>query len=143
MKNKNVIATGILLFTGLVISEIPTLLRICWPETSEIKYNLFLQKSYAERITVQWYIYELGHIFNRIIWIFVFCQLAKTVSRKLFYIGVTFFAYQMCNFCFYLWDRNTSAVNNLVLYFIMAFVLLEIMLPPFQKGKVKKIWNHP
>lgn len=129
MSKYSVIWISILLLSGLMISEIPTLLMIFWPETGVIEYNLFIQKSYKESITVLWYIYELGHILNRIIWIYVFCQLALILSKKLFYIGVTFLGYQVCNFFFYIWDRNSSSINNIVLYCIIGIILIEILWP--------------
>lgn len=129
---------SVLLFAGLIISEIPTVLRICSPETSVIKYNLFLDKAYNEQITVQWYIFELGHIINRIIWVYIVCKLALLVSKKLFLVSLTFMFYQVCNLFFYIWDRNSSAVNNLILYCVMAVVLIEILIPS-KKAKVKSI----
>lgn len=135
MSKKSAVLIAVLLFSGLIITEIPTLLRILFPETATIEYNLFIQKSYHEQITVLWYIYELGQILNRLIWAYAFCQLAKIISNKLFYIGVTFFVYQTFNFFFYIWDRNSSSLNNSILYCIVLIVIIEIIIPNKKTSK--------
>jgi len=137
--NRIVIVIGLLLFTGLALCEISSILYRFRPETANIYYDLFLSPSYHFKITVLWYIYELANILNRIIWCYCFAFVALKYSRNLYWVGITFVFYQFTQFFFYIWNRNSSFVSNFFVYVCMLFVILEIVIPSRNSARIKSI----
>ena len=128
----------ILFFSGLFLSEIPTIISKIWPRTIYLEYNLFLDKRVTEKISVLWYIYELAALINRVIWAYAFCRVAIIISDRLFKAGVAFMFYQVGQCIFYCWNRNSSFVINLCLYVVMAIYLFFILA---EKSKIKSMYK--
>jgi hypothetical protein len=136
MRNEIVFLSCLLLF-GLFLSEVQTIVYFLYPASATIEYDLFLSKTYHLKMSALWYIYELSNILNKIIWAYVFCRIAERVSWMLFKIAIVFLVYEFTQFFFYLWDRNTSFISNLCVYFAMAFIILEILIPEKKRAKVR------
>lgn len=128
----------VLFFSGLFLSEIPTIISKVWPRTIHLEYNLFLDKRVTEKISVLWYIYELAALINRVIWAYAFCRVAIIISDRLFKAGVAFMFYQVGQCVFYCWNRNGSFAINLWLYIIMAAYLFFIL---SDKTKIKSMYK--
>lgn len=129
----------ILLLVGLALTEVHGLIYFFWPQTSQIEYDLFLDKSYHNKITVLWYVYEMANILNRIIWALVLAKISTHVSFKMFKVGVVFVGYYICQFIFYVVNRNTSYLANYCLYFCMACIIGIILWPMKDEFKLRKI----
>lgn len=137
--NKLIIELSILLFLGLALSEVHSLVYYLKPETAKIEFDLFLEKAYKQKLTVLWYLYELSGLLNRIIWAYVLCRISNKISFKLYKISVVFFGYHISQFLLYIWNRNTSFIVNWVLYTAMFLIILEIILPDKKQGKIKSL----
>lgn len=135
--NKIVYTIVLLFLFGLLLSELPIIIYKLYPETSDIQYNLFWNSD--EKITVLWYIYELSSISNRIIWAFVFCKISIRVSEKLFKIGVVFLGYHISQFVFYMMNRNTTFLSNIIIYLCVILTLIFLVIPDKNRYKYKSI----
>lgn len=107
---------------ALMLPEVLWLVYYLFPETKTTQYDLFLSRDFKYKLSVLWYIYELGAILNKIIWAFVLAKVSKLVSVKLFRVASIFCGYYFIQFFLYIWNRNTSALVNLVLYFSMVTI---------------------
>lgn len=136
---KFIIKIAILLVIGLCISDIHSVILRLWPNTEYIKYDLFLSKSFHLQLPVIWYIYELANLLNKIIWCYVIAEIGLRFSKKLFWIGATFFLYQITQFFFYLWDRNTSFFSNIIVYCCIVILIVEILMPTKKTGIIKSM----
>lgn len=128
-----------LFFIGLLLSELPVIIYKMYPQTSQIEYNLFLSNEYEEKITVLWYIYELAAILNRFIWVYAFCKVSILVSDKLFKIGVVFLCYHVSQFILYLWDRNSTAISNYIIFVCAGAIVWFLIRPTKNKSRYKSI----
>lgn len=137
--NSLIIQVVILLFLGLGLSEISSLIYWLYPQTAIIQYDLFLDRGYKQKLTVLWYIYELTNILDRILWAYCFCRISELASRKLFFVCMIFFWYRISQFLFYVWNRNTSFMANYVLYTSMALIIVELLWTNKKTGKIKSI----
>lgn len=90
-------------------------------------------------MNVLWYMYEISNMLNKIIWCYVLAAIGAKISIKLFWIGVTFILYQITQFFFYLWDRNTSFGSNIVVYCCIGIAILEIFIPEKRLAKIVNI----
>ena len=129
----------ILLFSGLAICEIYRLVYWKWPQTATIEYDLFLAKNYKEKITVLWYMYELGNFINRSIWAFVLTIAAKKISYRLSKVSLVFLWYYIIESAFYIYDRNTSYFRNFTMYICMISVTILLFIPLKPTGKYRSI----
>lgn len=136
MRNEIVFLSCLLLF-GLLLSEVQTIVYFLYPQSATIEYDLFLSKTYHLKMSSLWYIYELSNILNKIIWAYVFCRITEKISWMLFKIAIVFLVYEFTQFFFYIWDRNTSFISNLCVYFAMGFIILEILIPEKKRAKVR------
>lgn len=126
--------------SGILLSELPTIIHRIYPQTSEIEYSLFLDKNYKEQLTILWYIYEPVALLNRMIWAYAFAKIAALISYKLFKVGMTFVFYHASQFVLYVWNRNSSGLSNLFVIICIVFVLyFLIFMPDKKKGKLKSI----
>lgn len=132
----------LLLFIGILLCEFHGAIFLFWPETANIKYNLWLDKSYKENITVLWYTYELGNILDRVIWAYVLCKIAEVISYKLFKVCIVFFVYYITQFAFYVWNRGTSYFANYMVYLYMACIIIILLIPDKKTGKFISIDDY-
>lgn len=123
---------------ALMLPEVLWIVYYFFPETKTTQYDLFLSRNFRYKISVLWYIYELGAVLNKIIWAFVLAKISKLVSVKLFKVAAIFFVYYFIQFFLYIWNRNTSILINLVLYLSMI-VLFVIEMFVKEKDSVKVI----
>jgi hypothetical protein len=137
---------SILLVTGICICDVHSVIKFFWPQTQDINYNLFLSPKYHDSQNVLWYMFELGNILNKIIWCYILasCGLLIAsfgfpVARKLFWIGLIFFGYQITQFCFYIWNRNTSFHSNIMVYCAILAGVVEIVWPDKKNGIIKRM----
>lgn len=137
--NNFIIQMVILLFIGLGLSEISSLIYFLWPNTAKIEFDLFLDRAYKQKLTVLWYIFELGQILNRILWAYAFCRISERISHKLHIVSVIFFWYYISQFLFYVWNRNTSFMANYFLYTAMGLIFIEMFVPNKKMAKIKSI----
>lgn len=135
--NSLIIQVVILLFIGLGLPEISTIVYWFNPHTTNIEFDLFLDRSYRQKLNVLWYIYELSTTLKWIIFSYVFCRVSQLVSHKLFVVAMIFFWYHVTQFLFYVWNRNTSFMANYVLYISMALIIVELLLPNKKISKYK------
>lgn len=134
------ITITLMFLSGILLSELPTIIHRVYPQTAEIEYNLFLDKSREQKITVLWYLYELAALINRMIWAYTFCKVAALISERLFKVGMTFVFYYASQFVLYVWNRNSSGLSNLFVIICIVFVLyFLIFMPDKKKGKLKSI----
>jgi hypothetical protein len=136
LKNEIIFLSCILLI-GLSLSEAQRVVYFIYPQSATIEYDLFLSKNYHLKMSALWYIFEISNILNRIIWAYVLCRVVEKVSFTLFKIAIVFLVYQFTQFFFYIWDRNTSFISNLCVYFAMGFIILEILIPEKKRAKVR------
>lgn len=134
-----VIKIAFLLVTGLCICDIHSIILRAFPITANIQYDLFLSKSFHLKLPVIWYIYELANMLNKIIWCYVIAEIGLKISRKLFWIGVTFLLYQITQFFFYVWDRNTSFFSNIIVYCCVIVLVIEILMPNKKTAIIKSM----
>ena len=134
-----IIKIGILLVAGLFICDLHSIILRAFPETANIQYDLFLSKSFHLKLPVIWYIYELTNLLNKIIWCYVITEIGLRVSKKLFWIGITFLLYQITQFFFYIWDRNTSFFSNIIVYCCIGILIVEILMPSKPTGIIKSM----
>lgn len=134
--NRFAVRIAILLIVGLFICDLHSLIWKLWPQTEFIQYDLFLSPKFHLKMNVLWYIYELANMLNKIIWCYVLASIGGKISIKLFWVGVTFLLYQITQFFFYLWDRNTSFASNVVVYCFIGIAFLEIFIPEKRLGKI-------
>ena len=127
------------MIAGLLLTETSAILYRMYPETANIEYDLFLSKKFHFKISVLWYIYELTNIINRVIWAYVFTLVSLKYSRNLYWVGVTFMLYECSQFFFYIWNRNTSLISNILVYVCMGFIVLEILIPSKILAKVRRM----
>lgn len=118
-----------LLFLGMLLGELHQVVYFYYPETAVIEYALWLDKSYVEKITVLWYLFELSNIIDKVIWAFVLAKISMMVSRRLFKVCVVFIFYYLTQFGFYIWNRNTSAWANNIIYLYMVCIVIYIFIP--------------
>lgn len=135
MKSFTARVTVALLF-GLLLCETQSIVRILYPETEVQEYSLWLSNNYKEKITLLWYMYEMAGILNRAIWIFCFAMTAKMVSYRLFKILFLFFCYEMTQFLFYIYNRNSSFFSNIILYIYMGLAIIFLLTPDKKQGKI-------
>ncbi len=95
------IQIAILLFLGLALSEISSLVYYIWPQTAVIEFDLFIQRSFKQKISVLWYIFELANILDRIIWAYALFRVAAKISYRLEGIALVFFGYYIIQFLLY------------------------------------------
>lgn len=132
----------ILLFISLMVGEVHGVVYYFYPETANIEYELWLDKKYNEKITVLFYIYELCHILERLIWAYVLCKVgAYYMSGILFSSGVVFFCYYVTQFALYVWNRNTSYFANYLIYLCMACIIIILLIPEKKQGIYKDMNN--
>lgn len=125
-----------LLVIGVILTDIHSLIHHFFPQTAEIEYVLWLDKSYKEKITVLWYFYEITSIINHIIWCYVFARVAGLISHRLFMIAIVFFVYYTTQFAFYIYNRNTVFFSNIIVYIYMSVAILFLLLPSKKGGKL-------
>lgn len=128
-----------LLVIGFILCDIHSVILSTYPQTEFIKHDLFLSKSFHLKLPVIWYIYELTNMLNKIIWCYVIAEVGLKISRRLFWIGITFLLYQISQFFFYLWDRNTSFFSNIIVYCCTAILIVEILMPGKKTGIIKSM----
>jgi len=130
---------AILLIVGIAICDLHSIIWKLWPQTEFIEYDLFLSKKFHLKMNVLWYMYEISNMLNKIIWCYVLTVVGAKVSSKLFFIGLTFLLYQVTQFFFYLWDRNTSFWSNIIVYCFIGIAIVEIFIPDKKMAKVIRI----
>jgi hypothetical protein len=136
---KMTVKLTVLLFIGLALSEVHKLVYFIWPQSSVLEYDLFLSKTYHEKITVSWYVYELGAIFEKMIWATVLCKIAPLLSLKFFKVCVVFLIYSGSQLLFYIYNRNTSFASNYFLYVCMACISYVVIFDSRWKSKYKGV----
>lgn len=132
----------LLLFFGKLVCQLHLLVYMFWPETASIKYNLYLSKESTQNITVLYYLYELTGILKDVILNYVLYQAASYFSWKLSKAMVVFFACEVVQFLFYIWNRNTSFWSDNIVYIFMAFILIIIFLPDKPTAKYIQMQSH-
>jgi len=126
----------LLLVVGFIICNIHSFIWKFWPQTEFIQYDLWLSSKYHLKINVIWYVYEIANILNKIIWCYVLTAIGNKISIKLFWVGITLLGFQFTQFFFYIWNRNTSHLNNIIVYCFMWIAFLEIFIPEKRLGKI-------
>lgn len=134
-----IIKWTILLLIGLAFCEAHSFVLWLYPKTFYLEYNLYLDKSYKMKINVLWYLYELANILNRAIWCYVLYDVSKRVSKKFSRVAAIFMFYQSTQILFYIWNRNTSFLNNYFVYSCMVLCIIALFLPGKRQSKVFKI----
>lgn len=127
---------AVILVASLVIGDLHSVIWKIWPQTEFITYDLFWSKNFHLKLNVLWYIYELGNLLNKMIWSYVVASVGLRISAKIFWIGIIFLGYWFTQFFFYMWDRNTSFVSNVVVY---CFILAEIAMIFIPEKRLAKI----
>ncbi len=130
---------GVLLIIGLAICDLHSIIWKLWPQTEFIEYDIFWSKNFHLKMNVLWYLYEFSNMINKMIWCYVLAIIGLRISAKIFWIGVTFLGYQITQFFFYLWDRNTSFGSNVVVYCFIGIAIVQIFIPEKHLGKIISI----
>ena len=134
-----VVTISLLFLAGIFLSELPIIVYYFYPQTAELEYNLFLSGKYDQKMTVLWYMYELAELINRMIWAYAFCKVSSIISYKLFKIGMVFIFYNFIQVLFYLWNRNSSGISNLLACICIVVVLYFLIKPDKNKSRYKSI----
>lgn len=134
-----VIRMILLLVLGLALNSISTLVGWAMPETVNIYVgNIYFDKNYkAPSVTVLYYIYELAPYVDNVIRAYVFYRLSSLVSYRLTKVAFWFAIYYGVQVLFYLWNRNTSGLSNLVVLIAIVLMLLQIVLPYKKMSKIR------
>lgn len=119
----------LLLFTGILLCDLWVPVEYFWPETRDVKFDLFLSSTYKEKLSVLWYMHDITSIVDRVVLMFVICKLASIISVKLFKAALVFFFFRVSQIFLYTWNANTSFFANLFLYATMALVLYILTHP--------------
>ncbi len=129
-----------LLLTGLFICEIHTIVYKFFPETANVEYNLWFDRSYLIKINPLWYIYEIMGVLKNVIWCYALSKIAILVSARIHKVLLVFCIYYLTQFAFYLWNRNTAFFSNIIVYFYMVIALAFLFIPE-KKAKIIHLNN--
>lgn len=132
-----IIRITVLLFLGILAWDFHLVVYFIWPETAVITCDIWLDKSYHQEMTVQWYLYGMGRYLAELIWAVATSMLAGIVSYKLFKITVVFVLFFVTQFWFYCWDRNVSIWANFWVYLFMALMVFYLFIPDKKKTEAK------
>jgi hypothetical protein len=127
---------------GLFLSELHTLIYYIKPETANIELDLWMDKSYHQKLSVLWYVYELNNRLSMIIWFYAFAKCCQIFSNKLFNIILVFVLYFITQFAFWIWDRNTIFFSNFIVYAYMAIAIMYLFIPSKKGGKLINIEDY-
>lgn len=154
--SKKLLIILIFIFLGIILNETSYWVYYFMPETASIyPKNLYFDKHYDQpEISVAYFIYELcpyiSNIINAVIFYAVvglaanifqsIIGISKVVNKyaiilaatdfflKLKKVSFWFVIYYVIEALFYVWNRNTSGFNNLVVIALILVVLLQIIL---------------
>ena len=79
-----------------------------------------------QKINAQWYIYEMSMILCKMIWTFIIARLAAMMGERAFKVAACFSFYYLIQFVFYIYNRNTSFTNNLLVYLALLISIIII-----------------
>lgn len=131
----------LLLILGLSLNQISILVGWLFPETIEIKVKtVYLDKNYKPpKVTVLYFIYELAPYVDNVLRAFVFFKISAIISFRLTKVAFWFMVYYLSQVFFYLWNRNTSGITNLIALFTICIIILQIILPDKEISKIRSI----
>jgi len=132
----------IVLVFGLFLSELDQIFYLLYPKESiSPSKNLYMDSSYTTPITPVYYMYELTDIINKSIWAFVLCLISAKLNYKFYLTACVFLFFRLSQIPFYIINRNSSFLNNIVLY-VSLILTLAIWVKPFRKSaKIIKMQN--
>lgn len=115
----------ILLGIGLLIRDITAIVYYFWPQSADLYFkNLFWDKSYTQEMTILYFIYEITQYVKDTLDFYVFYRVSSFLSKKLSKICLVFSGYYAIQFLFYLYNRNTSYLNNISLVICLVIVIV-------------------
>lgn len=135
--DKFIVKIGLILFCGLLLTCAHVVIRWIFPLTAFQKYDLFISPNYHEKITILWYVYEITAIFYRFLWAYILCEIGLKYNIKLFKIGFVFLIYYFIDGLMYMWNRNSYALANFILYGLMGIAIADTIF--ISKYKMKKV----
>lgn len=135
-----VIRTTILLIVGNIIGEIPFFVSIIYPETTEIFYtDIWVDKSYDEKITVISFMSGIKDVLVWVIWFFAVARFVVLFSYQMYYIFLVWVIYFITQLAFFVWNRNSSIYSNLIVYLYMGLSIAMLLFPSKKGGKIINI----
>lgn len=124
---------------SLALCDIHSVIKLFYPKTATITYDLFISGSYHHPQTVLWYMFELANLLNKIIWCYILAAFGKKIHPKLFWMGIILLCYEITQFFFYIWNRNSSFMSNAMVYCAVGVAIIEIFWPTKRTGIVKSM----
>lgn len=111
-------------------------------ETADIGCDLFLDPTYHYEQTILYYIHDLMLMFKDIVWAFCFAKVADLVSHKLYRVLIVMFSFHLTQFVFYVWNRNTTFISNIIVYIYIVVAIVCLFLPDKKGGKLINLEDH-
>lgn len=136
---------GILWVVAMLLPDFWILVKLNWPETKDINLNLWLSKSYREyndkvgdTFNVLWYIYGIGTYLANFILAVSITKIASLVHFKLYMVSIVFVFFRITQFGFWLYNKNTSIIANLIVYIFIIPIVVIFFLRDKHMGKLKQ-----
>ncbi len=126
---------------AVLSKEFHLIVYLIWPQTATITCDIWLDKTYHQVMTVQWYLYSMCEYIENLIWAVSASMMATIISYQLYKITLVFVVFYVTQFCFYCWDRNTSLWDNFWVYLFMGIAIIYAIIPDKKKheGKYRRI----
>lgn len=135
--DKVALRSALIFLSGFVLMDAHIIVLLLRPEIAKIKCDLWLDKSFSQAVTVQWYLYGMGRYGAELVWAIAFSKIANLVSFRLYKVSLIFVLCFVTQFWFYCWNRNSSMWANFWVYLCMVCAIIYILIPEKEKKESK------
>lgn len=130
---KLIIWMAIALIVGHILTEAHSLLRLIWPESTNLDVRWFWS-NVDFKINILWWLkIAFDGLFQCVIF-FVMAQIARLYSRKLFLIACIYFSYHFFDLVLFFYDYCQTVWLYWSLLFLTTALSIVVALMPIKDG---------
>lgn len=133
------IFTVVILILMITLTECPYWLWKHHPLAAGGICKPWLSKEYNETTTIYRYLYEIMQSIKDVVTWYIFTKWVSFISRGAVYIGVVMMTYALIELFYYLYNGNTSAINNYIAEILMFALLITLFVPNRPLSKFKSM----